>query len=94
MVVKDDNKVCVGEVTQSSICKHYYCHNLSVSHDNTESLITTLMISPPMEAVMRKFRKAGDPVRVMAGVGSTSKVNIMNRIRLTKTRSSKTNVAP
>ena len=82
MVVKDDNKACVGEVTQSSICKHYYCHNLSVSHDNTESLITTLMISPPMEAVMRKVRRALDPVRAMEGVPSMSEAYRQNRIRL------------
>ena len=41
-----------------------------------------MMMSPPMEAVMRKLRRAGDPVRAMEGGGSTLKAYKQNRIRL------------
>ena len=41
-----------------------------------------MMISPPMEAVIRKLRRAGDPVREMEGGGTTLVAYIMNRIRL------------
>ena len=43
-----------------------------------------MMISPPMEAVIRKLRRAGDPVREMEGGGTTLVAYIMNRIRLIK----------
>ena len=39
-------------------------------------------MSPPMEAVKRKLRRAGDPVRAMEGGGRTLKAYTMNRVRL------------
>ena len=41
-------------------------------------------MSPPMEAVKRKLRRAGDPVREMEGGGRTLKAYTMNRVRLIK----------
>ena len=43
-----------------------------------------MRMSPPVEAVMRKLRRAGDPVREMEGGGTTLVAYIMNRIRLIK----------
>ena len=43
-----------------------------------------MMMSPPMEAVMIKLRRAGDPVRAMEGGGSMLVAYTMNRIRLTR----------
>ena len=40
------------------------------------------MISPPMEAVLRKMRRALDPVRATEGVPSMSEAYRQNRIRL------------
>ena len=37
-----------------------------------------------MEAVKRKLRRAGDPVRAMEGRGSTLKAYTKNRVRLIK----------
>ena len=45
-------------------------------------MIQLMMMSPPMEEVMRKVRRAFDPVRAMEGVPSMSEAYIMNRIRL------------
>ena len=43
-----------------------------------------MTMSPPTEVLMRKLRRAGDPVRAMEGGGRRLVAYTMNRIRLIK----------